>query len=40
MGTTRSVSEAGPLVDAPAAAGSDEFPVLGEAPGTYVHERA
>jgi polyhydroxyalkanoate synthase subunit PhaC len=39
-GVAWSTERAGALVDAPAAAGSDEFPVLGDAPGTYVHERA
>ena len=39
-GVAWSVEHSGALVDAPAAPGSDEFPVLGEAPGTYVRERA
>jgi polyhydroxyalkanoate synthase len=37
-GVAWSIERSGALVDAPAP-GSDEFPVLGEAPGTYVHER-
>ncbi len=39
-GAAWSTERSGPLVDAPASPGSDGFPVLGEAPGTYVHERA
>jgi polyhydroxyalkanoate synthase len=39
-GVAWSTEHSGALVDAPASAGSDAFPVLGEAPGTYVHERA
>jgi polyhydroxyalkanoate synthase len=39
-GAAWSTERSGALVDAPASPGSDEFPVLGEAPGTYVHERA
>ncbi|MGQ0620072.1 MAG: alpha/beta fold hydrolase [Panacagrimonas sp.] len=31
---------AGPLIDAPAKAGNARYPVIGKAPGTYVHERA
>jgi polyhydroxyalkanoate synthase len=38
-GVAWSTEHSGALVDAPATAGSDTFPVLGEAPGTYVHER-
>ena len=39
-GVAWSAEHSGALVDAPATAGSDTFPVLGEAPGTYVHEKA
>jgi polyhydroxyalkanoate synthase len=38
-GVAWSTEHAGALVDAPATPGNDAFPVLGEAPGTYVHER-
>ena len=39
-GVAWSIERAGPLIDAPMTPGSDAFPVLGEAPGTYIHERA
>jgi len=39
-GAAWSCERSGALVDAPPAAGSDDFPVLGQAPGSYVHERA
>jgi len=39
-GVAWTVERSGALIEAPAAPGSDELPVLGEAPGTYVHERA
>ena len=38
-GVAWSTERSGALVDAPATPGNDRFPVLGEAPGTYVHER-
>jgi polyhydroxyalkanoate synthase subunit PhaC len=38
-GVAWSTERAGALVDAPATPGSDTFPVLGQAPGSYVHER-
>jgi polyhydroxyalkanoate synthase len=39
-GVAWSTARSGALVDAPDTPGSEGFPVLGEAPGTYVHERA
>jgi polyhydroxyalkanoate synthase subunit PhaC len=39
-GVAWSTERSGAVVDAPTTPGSDAFPVLGESPGTYVHERA
>jgi polyhydroxyalkanoate synthase len=39
-GVAWTTAHSGELVDAPAAPGSAKHPVLGKAPGTYVHEKA